>query len=581
MNSTTTVNYDRKPHVVVPGDHECHVGWQAIADQVRVQFARSVRVVTIDCYVGVLCGDVGEQLSQRLGCAVISSESAMKPQEEILALVEPFNGGEDPIFGLMNNFHLQDFFDPVKLAALQQKVRQAESPTLVCGVGATLIHPGDCLILADLSRWEGQLRQRRDEVGNLGLNNHKEKGSLQYKRAYFTDWRVCDRHKKPLIQSCDFLLDTCDHTQPKLITGEAFRAGLAASSRRPFRVVPFFDPAPWGGQWMRQHCGLDGDAPNYGWCFDGVPEENSLLLRVGGLDVEVPSMDVVFEHPVALLGERVYGRFGCEFPIRFDFLDTIEGGHLSFQVHPLTGYIQEHFGMAYTQDESYYILDAVDGATVFLGLKEGIAPQAMNDDLEAAQRGGKPFPAAQYANEWPAHKHDHLIPAGTVHCSGRGSMVLEISATPYIFTFKLWDWGRLGLDGKPRPINIERGMANIQWGRTTEWTREQLINIIEPLGHGDGWRAERTGLHQLEFIDTVRHWFTATVLHERDDSVDVLNLIEGREAVVESPEGRFEPFVVHYAETFIVPAAAGPYTVRPHGEALGSECATIRARVRR
>ncbi len=217
-------------------------------------------------------------------------------------------------------------------------------------------------------------------------------------------------------------------------------------------------------------------------------------------------------NPRALLGEAVHARFGDEFPIRFDFLDTMGGGNLSFQVHPLTEYIQRHFGMHYTQDESYYLLDAGPGATVYLGLRENIDPAAMARDLARAQTGGQPFPADQYAQRWPAGKHDHfLIPAGTVHCSGANSMVLEISATPYIFTFKLWDWGRLGLDGRPRPIHLEHGLANVQWDRTRPWVERELVNHIEPLGSGDGWREERTGLHEREFIETRRHWFTGPV----------------------------------------------------------------------
>ena len=176
-------------------------------------------------------------------------------------------------------------------------------------------------------------------------------------------------------------------------------------------------------------------------------------------------------------------------------------------------------------------------------------------------------------------QHDHfLIPAGTVHCSGRNAMVLEISATPYIFTFKLWDWGRLGLDGKPRPINIRRGAANIQWDRTTRWVRENLINRCIPLAGGDGWREERTGLDEREFIETRRHWFTKTVPHDTQGGVNVLNLVAGKEAIVESPRGAFEPFVVHYAETFIVPAVVGAYTIRPHDGGVTS--ATIKAFVR-
>ena len=159
-------------------------------------------------------------------------------------------------------------------------------------------------------------------------------------------------------------------------------------------------------------------------------------------------------------------------------------------------------------------------------------------------------------------------------------MVLEISATPSIFTFKLWDWGRLGLDGLPRPINIGHGSHVIQWERQTDFVRRNLVNHIEPLGQGDGWREERTGLHENEFIETRRHWFTGPVTHNTDGGVQVLNLVEGREAVVESPSDAFEPFVVHYAETFIIPASVGEYVIRPYGEAEGTECGTIKAYVR-
>jgi mannose-6-phosphate isomerase class I len=404
---------------------------------------------------------------------------------------------------------------------------------------------------------------------------------VQYKRAFFIDWRVADRCKLALLRACDFVLDSHHAGDPKLATGEAVRAGLKRAITRPFRVVPLFDPAPWGGQWMKEVFDLDQAAPNYGWCFDCVPEENSLMLDFGGVTFEIPSLNLVFDQPEGLLGKGVYQRFGAEFPIRFDFLDTMGGGNLSFQVHPLDHYIQQQFGMKYTQDESYYMLESGPGASVYLGLRDGVDPAAMLADLRAAQAGGPPFDADRYANRFPANKHDHfLIPAGTVHCSGAESMVLEISATPYIFTFKLWDWGRLGLDGKPRPIHLDHGAANIQWDRTTEWTRRNLVNHIEPLGAGDGWREERTGLHELEFIETRRHWFNGPVPHDTGGTLHVLNLVEGREALVESPSGAFEPYVVHYAETFIVPAAVGPYTIRPHGDAVGSTCATLKAYVR-
>jgi hypothetical protein len=107
-----------------------------------------------------------------------------------------------------------------------------------------------------------------------------------------------------------------------------------------------------------------------------------------------------------------------------------------------------------------------------------------------------------------------------------------------------------------------------------------LVNRIEPVGSGKGWLEERTGLHHRGFIETRRHWFDAQVPHATDGGVQVLNLCEGEEVIVESPEDAFPPLVVHYAETFIVPAAIGGYRIRPHGPSEGKSCGTIKAFVR-
>jgi mannose-6-phosphate isomerase class I len=151
-------------------------------------------------------------------------------------------------------------------------------------------------------------------------------------------------------------------------------------------------------------CGLDKTKQNYAWSFDGVPEENSLLFKINDVFFEIPSINLVFYKSKELLGEPGESRFGNEVPIRFDFLDTFEGGNLSLQVHPTTQYIRDYFGMNYTQDESYYLLDAKEDATVFLGLKKGIDSAEMIADLQKAQETGEAFEAEKYVNVFPAKK---------------------------------------------------------------------------------------------------------------------------------------------------------------------------------
>jgi len=452
----------------------------------------------------------------------------------------------------------------------------------VIGIGASLlVENHDGLVYADMARWEIQTRMRRKEVDNIGLANRETDFMRLYKQGYFVDWRICDSLKADLFGKIDFVLDTHTKNQPKMVSGETMIEGMEAALKRPFSVVPFFDPGPWGGQWMKEVFDLDKDKPNYAWCFNCVPEENSLLLKINDTLIEMPSINLVLYAPEKVLGKKVYERFGPEFPIRFDLLDTMQGGNLSFQVHPSTSYIKEHFNMDYTQDESYYMLDVGENALIYLGVKEGVAPQELIGDLKRAQEENQTFDAEKYVATFPVKKHDHIsIPAGTVHCSGKNSMVLEISATPYIFTFKLWDWGRLGMDGKPRPINLAHGEKNIEWNRTTQWVKGNLIDQVEPMEEGEGWREERTGLHKSQFIETRRHWFSSKVKHSTGGTVNVLSLVEGREVLVESPDHLFEPFAVHYAETFIVPASVEEYTIRPYGESEGLEVATLKAYVR-
>lgn len=571
-------NYDKFPSTPLEGN--LIKGWDSIFQTLKEKLAGK-GICVIECYQGVYIEELEKHLPALEADLVIKADNLYHAEEKIRALTQRWVT-DDRLFGHRASFTYQDFLDEEKVKIARNEMKTQAGLTLVYGHGAfDVAGKADVVVYIDMARWEIQQRSRRKEIDGLGVSNREEDASRHYKRGYFVDWIVCDELKKRLLPIADYWMDTHVPENPKMITGDLLRQGLSKTAHRPFRVVPFFDPAPWGGQWMKEVCDLDRSKSNYGWCFDCVPEENSLYLEVEGELFEIPSINVVFHETRALLGAPVESRFGEDFPIRFDFLDTMGGGNLSLQVHPTTQYIRDTFGIYYTQDESYYLLDATDEATVYLGLKTDVCPEEMINELNEAQDTGQPFDIEKFVNKWPAKKHDHyLIPNGTIHCSGSGAMVLEISATPSIFTFKLYDWGRLGLDGLPRPINIKHGSKVIQWERQTDLIRKDFINAVQPIAEGEGWREERTGLHENEFIETRRHWFTSTVTHPAGTGVNVLNLIEGEEAIVESPNGLFEPFVVHYAETFIIPASVGEYTIRPYGLAEGKECATIKAYVR-
>lgn len=572
-------NYDKFPAISVPtAANPAVIGWQAIAEKISELLAtRDGVTVAIDCYPGVDIQSIKQHLSLYSGFDQVQwremDDCYLSGQALDIRLTDTLT--DDRVFGVMSCANLADYLLPEKIKSLQTACENQGEINVIIGTGAALAGVHDVLVYIDYPRWQRQLDWRAG--GSNWLTHNPDEDVLRkYKRGFFWEWRIADRHKRELFQSFDFYLDSL--AEPAVMIDQAaFQVGVEACLAAPFRLNPFFDPGVWGGKWMEEVCQLPPSEKNYAWCFDGVPEENSVTLNYGGSRITMPAINLVLARPRQLLGAQNYARFGAEFPIRFDFLDTMEGGNLSLQVHPLTDHIQQQFGMHYTQDESYYILDARAGANVYLGLKTGVQPEELISAIEQAQHTGH-LDDEKFVNSFPVKKHDHvLIPSGTVHCSGSNAMILEISATPYIFTFKLWDWGRLGLDNRPRPVHIEHGRKVIQAERDTAWCRENLLDQVEIKEENADYTRERTGLHALEFIDTHRYWVRSAVTIATHDGFQMLNLIEGQKAIIDSPDGAFAPYTLHYAETLVIPASVTQYRVTAcQGEQIGIIVANVR-----
>lgn len=546
--------------------HKIDAGKIDIGYTSLVKVLSKERIIILDGYVGVDWKEITESLKQKLEKQKLSVHifdicTCFLPEEQIKEITEPFLGGDDPIFGYKTTLSLQDYFDPDKLNDIT--LNQEADINIIYGTGASQCKLEGCLVYFDLPKNELQYRMRAHKIGNLGCSTSKPPKQA-YKHFYFIDWVVLNKAKKELLPHISFIVDQQRPAKPAWTTGDALRKSLANLSKSHFRVRPWFEPGVWGGQWIKENIkGLNTDVPNYAWSFEMIVPENGLLLEDEGKLLEVSFDMLMYQERENILGKAA-NRFKDEFPIRFDFLDTFDGGNLSLQCHPSPTYIKEKFGENFTQDETYYILDAKESAEVYLGFQEDIQPETFRQALDFSDQTKEVLDVEKYVQKLPAKKHAlFLIPHGTIHCSGKDNLVLEISATPYIYTFKLYDWQRLDMDGKPRPLNIERAFENLNFERKGKTVQDTLLSKPEVVDEGQGWKKIHLPTRPDHFYAIYRYEFEQEVYIETKGQCHLLMLVEGSSIALEV-QG-FESHTYHFAETFAVPAAAGFYKLINQG----------------
>jgi len=514
-----------------------------------------------------------------------------KSPSEIKKIAAPFLTN-DPSFGFVFNKRLENFLNSVRLQELRKRLknykRKSTGPLLAgvmcfgCGAAIPRLRKlYDLIFYMDLTREELLNRSLKKPVYPLGSIGEDLPVHRSLKRLYYVDFQVLDRHKKYALRHMDWYMDGNIVDVPKLLPRNMYDGILSTLAQYPFRVKPLYYPVTWGGTWLKRIRELPESMINSGQaCI--LPWENSVRIGLNDTVLEIPFLNLLWKEPIKIMGEYAFKKFRDNFPMVYYYDDGYEGGNMAIQVHPNTAYIEKHFNESMRQDESYYILCTGPGAKTYLGLKEDADLDEFRQACVKAEKEGVPFEYDKYVNSIPTKPGDYfLIPAGTIHASGRNQVVLEIdgyvSAYGSGYTFHFYDYLRPDLDGTPRPIHLKHAFGVLKKTRRAKWVAEHLKQEPKLLRAGKDWAEYIIGERKDMFYKVHRLEFETKIEDNTKGKFHVLTLVKGKSIIVQSHENPQRKFTMKFTETLIVPACLGRYTMLN----LGSKsCKATKALIR-
>ena len=520
--------------------------------------------------------------------AIDANAATLKSGKEIDAIIDPlliWDTKIDPtlLYGKVYKGGYQGLMDETRTEAFKKAVpasRQAGKISVVYGYGSLipeLRELYDVKVFFDLTPMKSMLRIRRGEYSNLG----KERPGIinrTIRRCYYCDFECAVRNRHELWENNvpDWYVLDNDPQNLQLMPFGTFSDICAQLVKYPFRAKPCYLEGVWGGSYMKKLRKLPEEMRNAAWVFDFIPMEVSVVVEAGDEKLDINYCSFVHKEGVNLMGEDCVKKFEGYFPIRFNWDDSYHStGNMSIQCHSGGEYNVKNYNEFGRQDESYYVVVTGHDAKTFIGFRDDADIPQFFRDIEAADTEHKPCDYMKYVSyEESKPGLQVMLPAGTIHSSGRNQVILEIgSLTIGSYTYKMYDYLRLDFDGKQRPIHTRLGEENVRQDRRYSVIHdpespEYIVQKPRLAASGEGWEEYILGenpqvyfsLRRLEFEKKCEQDTGGKLFH-------VLTLVDGDAVRVRSVRHPERYFDLQFMDIVCVPADMGRYVI----ENLGRE----------
>ena len=550
-------------------------------------------IVAVDGYttadfprlVNLLCGELEKR---GIKASSFDFSSVFRSEPELKELIDDklsWDRSEDPtlLFGKIYHGGYEGILNESKLAqasyAFEAAGKGCGDVLIVYGYGCTvgkMRHFYDTVCYLDVTPKESMLRIRRGGYVNIGMKKALPV-NLIIRRCYYADFEMAVQLRKELLRGdlIDWYFCSDDMADIKMIGRDGLKEIFSVMARYPFRCKPVYLEGVWGGSYMMKLRGLPRTMRNCAWIFDMIPMEVSVLVEVGDTVAEFPFCSLFMKESDAVMGPVAAEKYHGYFPIRFNWDDSYHStGNMSIQCHSGGKYNIENYDELGRQDESYYVVITGHDAKTFIGFRDDADIPRFFKEIEAADTEHKPVDYMKYVSyEESKPGLQVMLPAGTIHSSGRNQVILEIgSLTVGSYTYKMYDYLRLDFDGKQRPIHTRLGELNVRQDRRTSVihdpeSTEYIVQKPRTVREGEGWREVVLGENPQMYISLRRLEFETAIEDDTDGKFHVLTLVDGDNVRIRSIDHPERSYDASFMDIVVVPASLGRYRV----ENLGRE----------
>ncbi|HWR11712.1 MAG TPA: class I mannose-6-phosphate isomerase [Rectinemataceae bacterium] len=546
-------------------------------------------VLALDGYISapfeVLARQVARSIAQQGAAVRIVDVAVLYKEESVLKdkLLRylPEDRAEDPplLYGRLYGEGYEGLMDESRMKAFGNEISKFRNE----GEGVLITQGNGCLIsefrplvdlrcYVDITQKRSVLNIKGGRTGNLGFKTQQPYAAT-LRHAYYVDFEVAAALRGELIREklLDYYIAADDTDDMRLLPFKTFLGVCGSLASYPFRCRPVYIEGVWGGYYIKHLRRLPESMRNCAWCFDLIPMEVSIVADMDGLQLELPYYCFVQTMGSKIMGDTCVSKFRGYFPIRFNYDDTFHAsGNMSIQCHPDSAYVREHNDELGRQDESYYIVTAGQDAKTYCGFQEGSDVEEFIAECKRSESSGGAMDHDKYVRSEPSKPGmQFLIPAGTIHASGRNQVILEIgSLTIGSYTYKMYDYLRKDLDGRLRPIHTIHGDAVLRRERKGDWVKKNLIQEPRSLRKDEGGEEFIVGEHELLYFSLRNLRFARRMTDETRDRFHVLVLVEGEKVMIRSLEDPSRYFIQRYMDMVVVAASFGKYELLNQGEGI-------------